>query len=68
MSPVFEVMVMVSVDTAQVRQDAERLADAGHHGSAHLLYKALEALQDPSTPRAVRTALGWPDEAEGSGR
>lgn len=58
-----EFQVMLQVDPDVVRKDAELLADAGHHGSAHLLYKALEALEH-GTPE-VKAALGWPVEDAG---
>ncbi|MDO5535543.1 MAG: hypothetical protein Q4F65_12960 [Propionibacteriaceae bacterium] len=57
------IRVSITLDTEEVRRDAERFLTAGKHGTAHLLYKALEALES-GTPE-VKRALGLPCEDEG---
>lgn len=49
------IRVTVTVDTDELRRWADRLADAGAHGPAHVLYKA--ALDGESlTEQALRAA------------
>lgn len=37
--------VTVTVDTGELREWAQRHADAGHHGVAHVLYQAAEGIE-----------------------
>lgn len=52
--------VKVTVDTDELREWAGKHADCGHHGVAHVLYKAardVESLSEQATREAVAAAI-----------
>ena len=49
------IRVKVTVDTAELRHWADRHADAGHHGVAHVLYK-FASEGESLTAQAIREA------------
>lgn len=49
------IRVKISVDSDELRKWAEWHVDRGHHGVAHVLYKALEGMESLSE-QAVREA------------
>jgi hypothetical protein len=57
------VTVTVAVDSAELREWAGRHADAGHHGVAHVLFKAAEGVESVTEQHDREVAAKALDDA-----